>query len=373
MPATPKTKFGQRKTETPKAQVARSIPRAEALEVPTILTVDDAALARVEAIAASMRTKYKAQDVITFIGRNEILGDVAPSSGLAGADYVIGCGGFPEGRIIEIFGPESSGKTTLGLHAIAAAQRRGGVAAFVDAEHALQPTYAASLGVNLSTMLFAQPMAGEQALDVVEDLCRQGVNVIVVDSVAAITPTAELEGDMGDAHVGLQARLMSQAMRKLVGVVQRNRVTLIFINQIRLKVGVMFGNPETTPGGNALRFFASLRLDVRKSKVEGTGTDAKNPPEFKTRVKAVKNKVGPPFRETELYFATDGRLGYDPERSLLDAADAAGLLTKDGSWFSFEGERLANGRPNTTAMLRHNPEIAARIEQRFREHMGWVS
>ena len=289
--------------------------------------------------------------------------EVIPSGSLL-IDAALGVGGYPRGRIIEIFGPESSGKTTLALHAIAEAQKKGGIAAFVDAEHALDPVYARNLGVNTDELWVSQPDTGEQALEITESLVRSGaVDIIVVDSVAALTPQAEIEGDMGDAHMGLQARLMSQAMRKLTGIIGKSGTILIFINQIRMKIGVMFGNPETTTGGNALKFYSSVRLDVRKIETIAKGDD--DPVGNRVRVKVVKNKVAPPFRRAELEM--EFGKGISAEGSLLDVAVKYNIIEKSGSWYSYNGNRLGQGRDNIKEFLRKNPETAAEIEEKVRK------
>lgn len=288
--------------------------------------------------------------------------EVIPSGSLL-IDAALGVGGYPKGRIIEIFGPESSGKTTLALHAIAEAQKKGGIAAFVDAEHALDPAYARNLGVNTDELWVSQPDTGEQALEITESLVRSGaVDIIVVDSVAALTPQAEIEGDMGDSHMGLQARLMSQALRKLTGIIGKSGTTLIFINQIRMKIGVMFGNPETTTGGNALKFYASVRLDVRKYEVIAKGDD--DPVGNRVRVKVVKNKVAPPFRKAELEM--EFGKGISAEGSLLDVGVKYDIIEKSGSWYSYNGNRLGQGRDNIKEYLKANPDVAAEIEEKVR-------
>jgi len=291
--------------------------------------------------------------------------DVIPTGALS-LDVALGVGGVPRGRVVEIYGPESSGKTTLGYHIIAEAQREGGVAAFIDAEHALDPNYAQALGVNLDELLISQPDSGEQALEIAETLVRSGaVDVIVVDSVAALVPRAELEGDMGDAHVGLQARLMSQALRKLVGAINRSRCVVVFINQIREKVGVMFGNPEVTTGGRALKFYASVRMEIRRTEHIKSGEEIKG---MRARVKVVKNKLAPPFREAEveIYY---GR-GISKAASLLDVGTAHGLIQKVGTWFSYGELRIGQGRDNAREFLESNPELAAEIEAKLREKLG---
>jgi len=289
----------------------------------------------------------------------------AVSTGSLGLDIALGVGGLPRGRVVEIYGPESSGKTTLTLQVIAEAQRAGGTAAFVDAEHALDPVYAAKLGVNVQDLLVSQPDTGEQALEITDMLVRSGaVDIVVVDSVAALTPKAEIEGEMGDMHVGLQARLMSQALRKLTGNIKRSNTIVIFINQIRMKIGVMFGNPETTTGGNALKFYASVRLDIRRIGALKNGEEVIG---NQTRVKVVKNKVAPPFREAEfeiLYGAGISRNG-----EVIDIGVAQGFVEKSGSWFSYNGERIGQGKENARTFLDQHPEIAREIEGRIREKL----
>ena len=279
-------------------------------------------------------------------------------------DAALGVGGYPRGRVMEIFGPESSGKTTLALHAIAEAQKLGGTAAFIDAEHALDPLYAKNLGVNTDELWVSQPDNGEQALEIVESLIRSGaMDIIVVDSVAALTPRAEIEGDMGDSHMGLQARLMSQALRKLTGIISKSRTCLVFINQIRMKIGVMFGNPETTTGGNALKFYASVRLEVRKIETISEGTE--DAIGTKVRVKVVKNKVAPPFKRVELEIIF-GK-GISSSGSLLDAALQQNLIAKSGSWYSYGEERIGQGRENVKLFLESNPDIFQKLEQSLRK------
>ena len=275
----------------------------------------------------------------------------------------MGVGGYPKGRIIEIFGPESSGKTTFALHAIAEAQKLGGYAAFVDAEHALDPAYAKSLGVDIDNLIVSQPDDGEQALEIVEALVRSNViSIIVIDSVAALVPKAEIEGDMGASHVGLQARLMSQAMRKLAGVINKSKTVAIFINQIREKVGVLFGSPETTSGGRALKFYSTIRLDIRRVDQIKDGTEAIG---NLTRIKIVKNKVAPPFRtaEVDLIYGK----GISKEGELLDLAVKYDIIDKSGAWFSYKGERLGQGRENVKELLRNNPNLAGEVEKQIRE------
>ena len=288
------------------------------------------------------------------------------STGSISLDHALGVGGVPRGRIIEIYGPEASGKTSLALHIIAEAQKVGGVAAFIDAEHALDPEYAGNLGINLDDLLLSQPDTGEQALEIVEVLVRSGaVDVIVIDSVAALVPKAELDGDMGDSHMGLQARLMSQAMRKLAGVVNKSKTCLIFINQIRMKIGVMFGNPETTTGGNALKFYSSVRLDIRRI---AALKDGENVIGNRTRVKVVKNKVAPPYRQVE--FDIIYGKGISKTGDLLDLGVAHDIIAKSGTWFSYKENRIGQGRENSKRFLEENPEISAEIEKRLRETLG---
>jgi recombination protein RecA len=306
---------------------------------------------------------------IMRLGQRETVETEAVSTGSIGLDIALGIGGLPRGRVIEIYGPESSGKTTLALHAIAEAQRKGGVCAFIDAEHALDPVYARKLGVSVDDLLISQPDAGEQALEIADTLVRSGaVDVLVVDSVAALVPRAELEGEMGDSHVGLQARLMSQALRKLTGSVSRSRTMIIFINQIRMKIGVMFGNPETTTGGNALKFYASVRLEIRRI---GAIKDRDEVVGNQTRVKVVKNKLAPPFKMVEfdiMYGEGISKVG-----ELLDLGIKAGIVEKSGSWFSYGSERIGQGRENAKQYLKDRPERAAEIEAKIRQNAGLVS
>ena len=307
---------------------------------------------------------------IMRLGKNQKAVDIETvSTGSIGLDIALGVGGLPRGRVVEIYGPESSGKTTLTLHVIAEAQKRGGVCAFVDAEHALDPIYARKLGVNLEDLLISQPDTGEQALEITDTLVRSGaIDVLVIDSVAALTPRAEIEGEMGDVQPGLQARLMSQALRKLTGSISRSKTMVIFINQIRMKIGVMYGSPETTTGGNALKFYASVRLDIRrigaiKDREEVTGNQ--------TRVKVVKNKVAPPFKQVEfdiMYGEGISKVG-----ELIDLGVKASVVEKSGAWFSYDSTRLGQGRENSKAFLKANPEIAKRIEQAIRENSGLIA
>lgn len=288
------------------------------------------------------------------------------STGSLGLDAALGVGGIPRGRVAEIFGPEASGKTTLALHIIAEAQKKKGVAAFIDAEHALDPVYSRNLGVDIDNLLVSQPDTGEQALEIAETLVRSGaIDVVVIDSVAALVPRAEIEGDMGDAHMGLQARLMSQALRKLTGTISKSKTCVVFINQIRMKLGVMFGNPETTTGGRALKFYASLRLDIRRvGSIKSGDSTIGN----RTRVRVVKNKMAPPFRDSE--FDIIYGEGISREGELLDLATEHGVIEKSGTWFSFGGERLGQGRENARLFLKDTPAVAQQIESKVREALG---
>ena len=298
------------------------------------------------------------------------LGDLAEkmnleviSSGSLAVDLAVGVGGYPRGRVIEIYGPESSGKTTLALHAIASAQKAGGIAAFIDAEHALDPVYARHLGVDTADLLISQPDNGEQALEITEELVRSGaIDIIVVDSVAALVPKAEIEGEMGDSHVGLQARLMSQALRKLTGIISKSKAIVIFINQLREKVGIMFGNPETTTGGRALKFYASVRMEIRKGEAIKSGTDVIG---NRARIKVVKNKVAPPFRncEVDIMYGT----GISKEGTLLDLGSSMEILEKSGTWYSYKGERLGQGKETVKNYLKEHADVAAEIEQIIRD------
>jgi recombination protein RecA len=291
------------------------------------------------------------------------------STGSLGLDIALGIGGLPRGRIVEIYGPESSGKTTLALHAIAEAQKSGGTAAFIDAEHALDPGYAKKLGVDIDNLIVSQPDTGEQALEITDTLIRSNaIDVLVVDSVAALVPRAEIEGEMGDSHVGLQARLMSQALRKITGSISRSRTLVIFINQIRMKIGVMYGSPETTTGGNALKFYASVRLDIRRT---GQIKDRDDIVGNSTRVKVVKNKVAPPFKQVE--FDIMYGEGISKTGEILDLGVKAGLVEKSGAWFSYDSIRIGQGRENSKAYLRENPEVAARLEKSIRANAAGVA
>lgn len=288
------------------------------------------------------------------------------SSGSLALDVALGVGGYPRGRVVEIYGPESSGKTTVSLHAIAEAQRQGGQAAFIDAEHALDPVYARNLGVDVDELLLSQPDTGEQALEIAEALVRSGaVDMIVIDSVAALVPKAEIEGEMGDSHVGLQARLMSQALRKLSGAINKSKTTAIFINQIREKVGVMFGNPETTPGGRALKFYSSVRLEVRRAETLKQGNDMVG---NRTRIKVVKNKVAPPFKQAEVDIMYGE--GISKEGELLDIASDLDIVQKSGAWYSYNEERLGQGRENSKQFLKENTNITEEIYNAVRTHYG---
>jgi len=319
-------------------------------------------------LAVSSIEKAFGKGSIMRLGNEEALvKDIqAVSTGSISLDIALGVGGFPRGRIIEIYGPESSGKTTLALHAVAAAQKTGGICAFVDAEHALDVGYARKLGVRTDDLLISQPDTGEQALEIAETLVRSGaIDVLVIDSVAALVPRAELEGEMGDAHMGVQARLMSQALRKLTGTIAKSQTIVIFINQIRMKIGVMFGNPETTTGGNALKFYATQRLDIRRI---GAIKDGEQVIGNRTRVKVVKNKVAPPFKEVE--FDIMYGHGISREGDVLDLAANENIAEKSGAWFSFGGERIGQGREQAKAFLREHPEILAQIEAKLFERFG---
>ncbi len=306
---------------------------------------------------------------IMKLGQRPAVDTEVISTGSLGLDIALGIGGLPRGRIVEIYGPESSGKTTLALHVVAEAQKNGGTCAYIDAEHALDPVYARRLGCNIDDLLISQPDAGEQALEIADTLVRSGaIDVLVVDSVAALVPKAELEGDMGDAHVGLQARLMSQALRKLTGSINRSRCMVIFINQIRMKIGVMFGNPETTTGGNALKFYSSVRIDIRRT---GSLKDREEVVGNQTKIKVVKNKLAPPFKVVEfdiMYGEGISKVG-----ELLDLGVKANIVEKSGAWFSYGSQRVGQGRENAKNFLRENPEIADEIERKVRESEGILS
>jgi len=320
-------------------------------------------------LAVGQIEKQFGKGSIMRLGQKNTVGPIEViSTGAISIDYALGVGGMPRGRVVEIYGPESSGKTTLALQVIAQAQKNGGMAAFVDAEHALDASYAQKLGVDLDNLLVSQPDNGEQALEIVEVLVRSGgVDVVVVDSVAALVPRAEIEGEMGDAQVGLQARLMSQALRKLTGVVSKSKTCLVFINQLREKIGVMFGNPETTTGGRALKFYASIRVDIRRIASLKDGDTVIG---GRTRVKVVKNKLAPPFREAE--FDVMYGEGISREGDLLDLAVENRIVEKSGAWFAYGGERLGQGRENAKGFLREHPDIFRAIEERVRKELGLV-
>ena len=321
----------------------------------------------IELAISSIEKAFGKGSIMRLGNEDALVKDVAAvSTGAVSLDIALGVGGVPRGRIIEIYGPESSGKTTLALHAIAEAQKAGGICAFIDAEHAVDVGYARRLGVRTDDLLISQPDTGEQALEIVETLVRSGaIDVLVIDSVAALVPKAELEGEMGDAHMGLQARLMSQALRKLTGTISKSQTIVIFINQIRMKIGVMFGNPETTTGGNALKFYATLRLDIRRI---GAIKDGDNVIGNRTRVKVVKNKVAPPFKEVE--FDIMYGQGISREGDLLDLAAEENVVEKSGTWFSFEGERIGQGREQVKAFLREHPAILQKIEGLLLQKFG---
>lgn len=308
--------------------------------------------------------KQFGKGAVMKLGENTHMNVETIPTGAIGLDIALGVGGVPRGRIVEIFGPESSGKTTVALHIIAEAQKAGGEAAFIDAEHALDPVYARKLGVNIDNLIVSQPDTGEQALEIAEALVRSGaIDVIVIDSVAALVPKAEIDGEMGDAHVGLQARLMSQALRKLSGVINKSKTTAIFINQLREKVGVMFGNPETTPGGRALKFYSSVRLDVRRIDSIKQGTEVIG---NRTKVKVVKNKVAPPFKEAE--FDIIYGKGISKEGSILDVAVSLDIVNKSGAWFSYNNQKIGQGRENAKQFLLENTDILKEIENKIREN-----
>jgi recombination protein RecA len=339
-------------SKTDKAEKAESSDRARALEA--ALAQIDRAFGKGSAMKLGSREKMEIEAV---------------STGSLGLDIALGIGGLPRGRVIEIFGPESSGKTTLALHAIAEAQKIGGTAAFIDAEHALDPSYAKKLGVNIDELIVSQPDTGEQALEICDTLVRSNaVDVLVIDSVAALVPRAEIEGEMGDSHVGLQARLMSQALRKITGSISRSRCTVIFINQIRMKIGVMYGSPETTTGGNALKFYASVRLDIRRT---GQIKERDDIVGNTTRVKVVKNKVAPPFKQVE--FDIMYGEGISKTGEILDLGVKAGIVEKSGSWFSYDSIRIGQGRENSKTYLKDNPEVADRLEKAIRQRTDKVA
>lgn len=321
----------------------------------------DAALSQIE--------KQYGKGAIMRLGENRKMNVDAIPTGSISLDVALGIGGLPRGRIVEIYGPEASGKTTLALHVVAETQKRGGEAAYIDVEHALDPVYARALGVDVDSLLVSQPDTGEQALEIMEALIRSGaVDIVVLDSVAALVPRAEIEGEMGDAHVGVQARLMSQAMRKLAPVVSKSQCLALFINQLRMKVGVMYGNPEVTSGGNALKYYASVRLDVRRVETLKNGSDAIG---SHTRVKVVKNKLAPPFKQAE--FDVLYGVGISKDSELVDLAVKLDIIEKSGSWFSYNGERLAQGRDNVRDLLRGNAALSEEIEQKVRESIAKMS
>jgi len=321
-----------------------------------------------EAALGQIERAFGKGSVMKLGQRESVVKADAVSTGSLGLDIALGIGGLPRGRIIEVFGPESSGKTTLALHAVAEAQKKGGVAAFVDAEHALDPIYARKLGVDVDELLISQPDTGEQALEIADTLVRSGaIDILVVDSVAALTPRAELEGEMGDSHVGLQARLMSQALRKLTGSISKSKCMVIFINQIRMKIGVMYGSPEVTTGGNALKFYASVRLDIRRT---GAIKDRDEIVGNQTRVKVVKNKLAPPFRQVEfdiMYGQGISKMG-----ELVDLGVKAGVVEKSGSWYSHDSQRIGQGRENAKTFLTENPDVAMAIEDAVRKSAGLI-
>jgi recombination protein RecA len=338
---------------------------------PTLKVVEREGMDKQKAIEAALGQIERAfgkGSIMKLGSRASVETEVIPTGSIS-LDIALGIGGLPRGRIIEIFGPESSGKTTLALHAVASAQKAGGACAFIDAEHALDPSYARKLGVNIDELLISQPDAGEQALEIADTLVRSGaIDVLVVDSVAALVPRAELEGEMGDSHVGLQARLMSQALRKLTGSISKSSTIVIFINQIRMKIGVSYGSPETTTGGNALKFYASVRLDIRRI---GSIKDRETVTGNQTRVKVVKNKLAPPFRVVEfdiMYGEGISRFG-----ELIDLGAQAGIVEKSGSWYSYEGQRIGQGKENAKVFLKENEAIAMAIEQKIRANAGIVS
>ena len=340
------------------------------MEKPQLRVVEGGSMDKQKALEAALAQieKMHGKGSIMRLGANERIEVEALSTGSLGLDIALGIGGLPRGRVIEIYGPESSGKTTLALQVLAEAQKKGGIGAFIDAEHALDPVYAGKLGVKVADLLISQPDDGEQALEIADTLVRSGaVDVLVVDSVAALTPRAELEGEMGDLQPGMQARLMSKALRKLTGSISKSKCMVIFINQIRMKIGIMFGNPETTTGGNALKFYASVRLDIRrigqiKERDEVVGNQ--------TRVKVVKNKVAPPFKQVE--FDIMYGEGISKTGELVDLGVRAGIVEKSGAWFSFNGERIGQGRENTKAFLKEHPKVAAEIEKAIRQNAGLI-
>jgi recombination protein RecA len=336
---------------------------------PSLRLVEGQSMDKAKALDAALSQIERAfgKGSIMRLGKNEKAVEIETvSTGSLGLDIALGVGGLPRGRVIEIYGPESSGKTTLALHTVAEAQKKGGVCGFIDAEHALDPVYARKLGVNLEDLLISQPDTGEQALEIADTLVRSGaIDVLVIDSVAALVPRAEIEGEMGDVQPGLQARLMSQALRKLTASISRSNTMVIFINQIRMKIGVMYGSPETTTGGNALKFYASVRLDIRRI---GSIKDREEVVGNTTRVKVVKNKVAPPFKQVEfdiMYGEGVSKMG-----ELVDLGVKAGIVEKSGAWFSYDSQRLGQGRENAKTFLKANPDIAGRIEAQIRQNSG---
>src|SRR3974390_2243256 len=339
---------------------------------PALRLVEGSSMDKSKALSAALSQieRQFGKGSVMRLGKNDKAMDIeAISSGSLGLDIALGIGGLPRGRIVEIYGPESSGKTTLALHAIAEAQKRGGTCAFIDAEHALDPGYARKLGVDVDNLLISQPDAGEQALEICDTLVRSGaIDVVVIDSVAALVPRAELEGEMGDSHMGLHARLMSQALRKLTASISRSNCMVIFINQIRMKIGVMFGNPETTTGGNALKFYASVRLDIRRI---GAIKEREQTIGNQTRVKVVKNKMAPPFKVVE--FDIMYGEGVSKRGEPIDLGIQAGVVEKSGSWFAYDGQRIGQGRENAKQFLKDNPAIAEAIERAVRANAGLVA
>ena len=319
-----------------------------------------------EQVLADIEKQFGA-GAIMKLGSDEHTKIDVTSTGSLSLDIALGVGGFPKGRIIEIYGPESSGKTTIALQAIAEVQKQGGRAAFIDAEHALDPVYAKALGVDINELLLSQPDTGEQALEICEALVRsEAVNIVVIDSVAALVPQAEIDGEMGDSHVGLQARLMSQALRKLSGTINKTKTTAIFINQLREKVGVLFGNPETTPGGRALKFYATIRLDIRRAEQIKQGDQIIG---NKTNIKVVKNKVAPPFKSAcvDIMYGE----GISREGEIIDIASSLDILDKSGAWYSYQGEKIGQGKENVKIYLQENPNVKEELENKIREHYGW--
>ncbi|MGA8601722.1 MAG: recombinase RecA [Beijerinckiaceae bacterium] len=339
---------------------------------PNLRVVEGTSVDKTKALDAALSQIERAfgkGSIMRLKGKQAVVEIETIPTGSLGLDIALGVGGLPRGRVVEIYGPESSGKTTLTLHVVAEAQKRGGTCAFVDAEHALDPIYARKLGVNLDDLLISQPDTGEQALEIADTLIRSGaIDVLVVDAVAALTPRAEIEGEMGDVQPGLQARLMSQALRKLTASISRSNCMVIFINQIRMKIGIMYGSPETTTGGNALKFYASVRLDIRRI---GAIKDRDEVIGNQTRVKVVKNKVAPPFKQVE--FDIMYGEGISKAGELIDLGVKAGVVEKSGAWFSFDSQRLGQGRENAKAFLKQNPDMAERIEQAIRENAGLIA